>query len=58
MVRHLPIMFGLFTILLTVSSTMIVLRLIGLPRMAAFYFACLTVVALLHLVSRHVLRKG
>ncbi len=58
MSRHLPLLLGLFTILLAVSSTMIVFRLIGLPRTAAFYFACLVVATLLHLVSRRVLRKG
>ncbi len=56
--RHLPIMFGLFTVLLALSSTTIVFRLIGLPRTSALYFACLAVATLLHLVSRHVLRKG
>ncbi len=56
--RHLPIMFGLFTILLALSSTMIVFRLIGFSRTEAFYLACLAVVGALHLVSRRVLRKG
>ena len=55
--NHLPLLFGLFTAITLVSSTMLIYRLIGFSRSDALYLACLTFAVVAYFVSRRILRK-
>ncbi len=52
-----PILLGLLAVGAGLSLMMLLFRLFGFPREEAVYFACLTTVLLIYLLSRHLLRR-
>ncbi len=55
--QYRPVLLGLLTVGAGLSLTVLILRLLGLPREEAFYGACLIVTLSLYLLSRHLLRR-
>ncbi len=55
--RHLPLIYGLFGSIAVVSSLMLVLRLLGVGKGEALYLACLTFAFVLYSITRRVMGK-
>ena len=55
--RHLPLVFGLLTTIMMISSAMLIFRLLGFNRGDALYFACLTFAVIAYFSSRRAMRK-
>lgn len=57
-IRHLPLLYGIFTALTLVSATMLLYRWLGLDRGTALYLACLTFGTILYFISRLMMRQS
>jgi hypothetical protein len=55
--QYWPILLGLLTVGAGLSLTMLLFRLIGLPREETIYGACLSTALFIYLLSRHLLRR-
>jgi hypothetical protein len=57
-IRHLPLLYGIFTALTLVSGITLFYRWLGLDRGTALYLACLSFGVVLYVISRRMVRQS